>query len=140
MRCWTDGSSPAAIWYKKISLKGFRFRISFAEGFHRDREDPLGSQRFVAVIAGRVGDFVHHFHTFRQFSKSGVRSVQVRSSLMHDEKLGTGGVRVHGSGHREYAGSVSQRVGKTVLGKFSSREWSSRDRPYRCRPGSRPGS
>ena len=38
---------------------------------------------------------------------------------MHDEELGTGRVRMHGSCHGENAGCMLQRIVKAILGKFT---------------------
>lgn len=55
----------------------------------------------------------------RNFAESGVSSVQMGSILVHDEELGAGGIRVHGSCHGKHALRMLKVIGDAVLAEFS---------------------
>src|SRR5699024_3516323 len=65
-------------------------------------------------------DCVYHIHAFDHFAESSVSAVQMRRSFVHDEELGTCGVRIHSPCHGQNAFRVSQVVGQeTILSEFA---------------------
>ena len=98
-----------------LFLAFFRFRIIHAEGFNGHGLDLLLVQRAVAVIGVGISDLVYDIHALGDFSESGISAIQMRSSLVHDEELASGGVGMHGSCHGKNACLMLQGIVEAVL-------------------------
>ena len=81
----------------------FRFRIFHPEGIYGDALHHLIFHGSVGVVGSRLGDFIHIFHPLDHLAECGIAAVQMRACLVHDEKLGTGGVGSHAPCHGEHA-------------------------------------
>ena len=61
-----------------------------------------------------------HHGTGHDLAESSIASVEMRTILVHDEKLRTGGVRHHGTCHRKNTRFVLQIIRKTILCELSA--------------------
>ena len=96
-----------------------RFGIFRAEGLYSYLLHDLGLHGTVGVVRACLGDSVYNIHPFDDLAECGIGAVQVRSSLVHDEELGAGGVGSHCPCHGQYTFGVSQAVGEAVLGELA---------------------
>ena len=115
-----DTSPSRLISHTQIQiLYFFRLRIFFSESFDGYRLYSLIFQRAVSEVCRRAGDFIHDIHSLCDLPEGSISSVQMRGFFMHDEKLASRGVRVHGSRHGKDARVVGKVICETVLSELA---------------------
>ena len=79
------------------------FRILHTERFDSHFFHDLRSEWAVAIVGCSLCDLVDYVHALSDLAECSVCAVQMRGSLMHDEELASGGIRMHGSCHGKNA-------------------------------------
>lgn len=99
-------------------LAMLRFRIFHTKGIYSDAFHHLifiGS----VIVGGSLRNAVHHVHALYHLSERRIGAVQMGRLLVHDEKLASRGVGVHGTRHGKYAFRMLQFIFHTVLGELA---------------------
>lgn len=82
--------------------------------------DTLVFKRAVHVVGWNICNLIHDIQTIHDLAESSIASVEMRTILVHDEKLRTGGVRHHGTCHRKNTRFVLQIICKSVLRELAA--------------------